>query len=129
MKTILEFLNEGDKLFREKNFLRAIDIYKEAEVLTSLEEDKLTYSDVKIAIGDALYHVFEYEKALEYFVKAFDNDACYDNPYLNLRVGQCYNNLGDSGRAKFYIHKAYEIDGDLLLENEVDALQILKDLK
>ncbi len=128
MKTVLELLNEGDKLFRDKKFFEAIEIYKQAEELLSGEDDISTYSDVKIAIGDALYHVLEYRLALDYFINAFDNEAYYDNPYLNLRVGQCYFNLGDNGRAKFYIKKAYELDGDLLFENEQEALNLIKGL-
>ncbi len=128
MQTVLELLNKGDKLFREKKYLESIEVYKKAEETLSESDSISTYSDVKIAIGDALYHVFEYSLALEHFIKAFDNESYYDNPYLNLRVGQCYYHLGDTGRAKFYIKKAYELDGELLFENEQEALNLIKGL-
>ncbi len=128
MKNVIELLNQGDKLFRDKMYFDAIDVYKKADEQVSSDDNICLYSDVKIAIGDALYHIFEYEMALEYFVKAFENENYYDNPYLNLRVGQCYFHLKNTRRAKFYINKAYEIDGEELFKNNQEALNLIKEL-
>lgn len=110
---------EADLLFEEEKSVEAIAKYNEA--LTLLPEPIEEYEPsawLISSIGDVYFFDEEYEKALGHFEHAMGCIDSEDNPYLLLRAGQCYFELGQMQEAEDTMHEAYLIEGEEIFEEE-----------
>lgn len=69
-------------------------------------------------IGDIYYHWERYEQALEQLVKALDFPDGNENPFIQLRIGQCQYQLGNLTAAHAALQLAYELEGAAIFEDE-----------
>lgn len=69
-------------------------------------------------IGDIYYHWSRYEQALEQLVRALDFPDGKENPFIQLRIGQCRYQLGDEGAARMALQQAYDWEGEEIFEDE-----------
>ena len=59
-------------------------------------------------------------EASSFFSEALKCPEGLGNPLINLRMGQCYYELGNYGSAKGYLLKAYMVEGKEIFEGEDD---------
>lgn len=69
-------------------------------------------------IGDIYFHWERYEQALEQLIKALDFPDGNENPFIQLRIGQCHYHLGDVAAARAALQLAYDLDGTTIFEDE-----------
>ena len=72
------------------------------------------------SIGDIYYHLGNREQALQHFINAKGNleTNAYENPFIMLRLGQIYFDLGELDEAKEYLMRGYMLEGEELFEDE-----------
>lgn len=94
---IQEFCNVGDKYSSKRVFTKAIEYYNKALLL--VPEPKENYEAttwIYTAIGDSNYLSKNYAEALDNFNAAYKSYGGVSNPFILLRLGQCYHNLDNN---------------------------------
>lgn len=82
----------------------AIDLFKRE---ISITQDKKIKANYYNNIGSVYSDLDQYDRAFEYFQKAFEE---YPNHYLSYRnIGQTYAHKGDYANAKKYLEKGIEV--------------------
>ncbi len=127
-KEIVEFINQGDLLFKEENYTEAISKYLEAEKLISEDTFDLYYADIEISIADSYFKMKDCDNALKYFMNSLKDSDVENSSFVMLRIGQCIGALGDLEKAKFYFVKAYQIDGEEAFYGHEELLSLLDDV-
>ena len=112
---------KGNKYADSKKNDKAINTWKEG--LSLIPEPINMYSETiwfEVAIGDLLYQEHKYTEAFKYFNRAQANltGEGYRNPFIMLRLGQCYFELNDEKNATEYLLRAYMIEGINIFEYE-----------
>lgn len=111
----------GDELIEKGDFDEAIQTYNKAkDLLPEPIYDWEAATWIFVAIGDAFYLSFRYQDALNNLQEA---QKCYGgigNPFILLRIGQCYYELNSVENAKKYLLQAYMIEGEEIFKNEED---------
>lgn len=69
-------------------------------------------------IGDLNYYFESYEQGVMYLTQALDFPEGADNPFIQLRLGQCLLELEKEVEAKVALQKAYELEGVAIFEGE-----------
>lgn len=109
----------GDELIETGDFDEAIQNYNMAKgLLPEPVYDWEAATWIFVALGDAFYLSFRYQDALNNLREA---QKCYGgigNPFILLRIGQCYYELNDMENAKKYLLQAYMVEGEKIFENE-----------
>lgn len=85
---------------------------------------------MEVAIGDAYFSLENYTKALAYFQKALANTQKngYENPFIVLRLGQCFLETNHNENAKEFLLRAYMLEGEKIFEDEeAKYFQFLKE--
>lgn len=109
----------GDKLAENGNYEKAILQYNKAlRLLPSPPENWEACTWIYVAIGDALFLKREYNNSMDYFFKALRDTKSLDNPFIYLRIGECFFEILKKEKSFEYLLKAYMIDGDRIFENE-----------
>ncbi len=114
-----EICEEADLLFEDEKSEEAIAKYNEA--ITLLPEPIEEYEPsawLISSIGDVHFFDGAYEKALAQFEHAIGCVDSEENPYLLLRIGQCFFELGEMQEAEDALHEAYAIEGEEIFEDE-----------
>ncbi len=127
-KEIVEFINQGDLLFKEENFKEAITKYAEAEKLIDETTFELYYADVEISIADSYFKMKDCDNALKHFMNSLKDSDVENSSFVMLRIGQCIGALGDLEKAKLYFLKAYQIDGAEAFYGHEELLTLLDDV-
>ena len=73
---------------------------------------------IYVAIGDALYLKGEYEKSQDNMFEALKCPDGIGNPFINLRIGECFYELGNKPKAKEYLIQAYMMAGKDIFETQ-----------
>ena len=73
-----------------------------------------------LALGEVYFFSSKYLEAISFFSEALKCPEGLGNPLINLRMGQCYYELGNYGSAKGYLLKAYMVEGKEIFEGEDD---------
>jgi len=120
---IAELSESGNEYMDEDDFDAAVSMWEEA--LELIPEPQNTYAEsvwLNASIGDAWFLQDDYESALAYFLLAKSNieENAYQNPFIMLRLGQCYLEAGDTDQAKEFLLRAYMLDGESVFEGEDD---------
>ncbi len=88
---------------------RAVECYQSAAAL--LPEPRLQWTiafDVFFGLGEARYVAASFALAIEAFELAQRAPRSTSTPYLPLRLGQCYFEIGDMRQAAFYLRQAFQ---------------------
>ncbi len=117
-----QFLDDNQPLKAEETFLEALQLVPEPK------EDWDATAYIQVALGDVKFGEGLIEEANDYFQKAYNHGAYLDNPFLNLRLGQCAFELGNEDRARNFLISAYAIAGEDIFEGAEDTFKIIKDL-
>lgn len=109
----------ADLLMEQGRFAEAIQLYQDG--LELIPEPKSTYEVTLwflVAIGDAYWHLQEWEHALPYFEQSKEVLGGQENPFVWLRLGQLYYELGDLVSAQQALQTGLEMEGEALFEEE-----------
>ena len=68
----------------------------------------------------------DYENAKRYYFDAYRYDV--SNPYINMRIGQCFVFLQNENDAKEYLMRAYLMAGEDVFRGNEPFLDIIKDI-
>ena len=110
---ILEYSSKGEKYFDQQQFDKAISEYEKALALVpSPQSDWDASTWLNTALGDSYFLNKEYEPALNYFYNAFSGPNAIDNPFINMRIGQCLFELNNLEKSEDYFLKAFMLDGE-----------------
>ena len=118
---IEELSEQGNDLYDEENFNEALVIWKEA--LDLIPAPQNSYAEtlwLESSIADIYYQLGDWAQALQHFINAKGNleTNAYENPFIMLRLGQIYFNLGELDEAKEYLVRGYMLEGEELFEDE-----------
>lgn len=130
LQDILEELcDQGNEAMDEGEFQEALGFFGQAlSVLPKPAEAWEAYGWVQAAIGDAYYGLKEYASALDHFHKSYAFAGPDEvNPFVLLRLGQCYLRLNDTEDATEYLLRAYMLEGEDIFEGEEEDYAFLKD--
>lgn len=110
---------QGDALVEQSEFERAFRFYSQALQLVPepVEEWEAT-TWILVAIGDLYFLAGNKVKSLTAFEDAVRCPGGLGNPFIHLRLGQCYFELGQLDRAGNELTRAYMGGGRDILENE-----------
>ena len=124
-----EICDQGNEAMDEGNPAEAIVFFQQAlELLPKPVEEWEVYGWLQAALGDAYFALRDYEKAREYFHKAYTFAGPEDvNPFVLLRLGQSYKQLHDEKNATEYLLRAYMLEGEDIFEEDREDFAFLKD--
>lgn len=125
-----ELAEKGNQLEDQVRYDEAIQTWKQG--LALIPEPQQFYSETiwfLAAIGDVYFQCDSYAEACECFDKARGNltGEGYRNPFIMLRLGECYLELGDEKNAIEYLLRAYMMEGKEIFEpDEIKYFNFLK---
>ena len=64
------------------------------------------------AIGDMYFQLNDYSASLDCFMKAQKCPDGMGNPFICVRIGECFFELGNIEKAKQYLMQAYMLEGE-----------------
>lgn len=117
-----DYLELGKYNKAKEYFQMAID---KAE-LYSEEEQDVIYRNGYSGLGDYYFNKNDYKTAKDYFFDAYNYE--FENPYINLRIGQCLVHLDETEKAKEYLMRAYMMDGEEVFEGNEQYLEYIGDM-
>jgi tetratricopeptide (TPR) repeat protein len=109
----------ADLLMEKGQFAEAIQLYQQG--LEIIPEPKSTYEATLwflVAIGDAYWYLREWEHALPYFEQCLQVLGGTENPFVRLRLGQIFYEMGDLLAAQKQLKKGLEMEDEVLFEDE-----------
>ena len=65
-----------------------------------------------VAIGDMYFQIEDYSDCLDSFLKAQKCPDGLGNPFICVRIGECFFELENIEKAKQYLMKAYMLEGE-----------------
>lgn len=116
---IINLTELGEEFFENDNFNEAIEKYKDA--LSLIPEPKFDWEAstwIYTALGDTYFFMGKYDDGLNYL---FEAQKCPDgmaNPFILLRIGECFFELKNENKAKDYLLKAYMVEGKKIFDTE-----------
>lgn len=122
---VLDRINElselGNDHIDEEEFDSAVDAWEEA--LSLIPEPQNHYLEsvwLNASVGDAYFLQDDFATALTFFLTAKSNveENVYSNPFIMLRLGECYLELADEEKAKEFLLRAYLLDPEEIFEGE-----------
>ena len=127
---IQELCEQGDDLTDSEQYEDAIEKYTQA--LNLIPEPKYYYEAstwVYTAIGDALFYLENYNQALNMFQEALKCPNGIGNPFILVRIGECFFETDSLDNAKNYLLQAYMVEGEEIFENEDEKyFEVIRDL-
>lgn len=116
---ITKLSKEGDALAERKQFAEALKKYNEAlELVPVPKTDWEAATWLYAAIGDSYFFAKQFVNALNAFREAYKCPDGISNPFINLRIGECYFEMGDLENAEEYLLRAYMWEGAEIFKNE-----------
>lgn len=125
---ITTLCTEGDDAMDADDFDMAYEKYISAlELVPDPLSDWEASTWILAALGDLYYYSGDFDQS----INALGDAACcpggQDNPFIHLRLGQCYFELGDMDHAADELARAYRSDGLEIFEDEDEKyLEFLK---
>lgn len=123
-----DYCEKGNEEMEEENFEAAADWFKKAyAILPEPKEDWEATGYITASLGDALFSAGKFDEAMEQLLIAqnfYSGEMM--NPFVLLRLGQTYFELGNEEKALVYLLQAYKMEGQQLFEDEAKYLKFLK---
>lgn len=121
------FCEAGNDHMDAEDYDKAINAFASAyELLPLPKEEQDEYMWLCASIGDAYFEKKQYESSLNYFRDAY-NTGEVDNPFILLRLGQCYYEANDQYNAAEFMLRAYMLEGEEIFDNsDVKYFDFLK---
>lgn len=118
-ESVLKYSKEGDRLASKSKFKKAIKEYYHALELLPIPKEQWDAAIwLYTAIGDSYFLNEDFVKGLEAFLKASSCSHGEENPFILLRIGQCYYELGNIDEAENALFRAYILDGKKIFKSE-----------
>ncbi len=109
---ITKLSEEGNKRFHAGQLDAALIKFNEAlELVPEPKTDWEAATWLYAAIGDAFFLKGDCAKSLDTFYNAYNSPSAIDNPFINLRLGQCLFELNQLDKAEDFLMRAYMLDG------------------
>ncbi|MCX2477844.1 hypothetical protein OQY15_02005 [Pedobacter sp. MC2016-15] len=123
-----EYCEKGNAEMDDENYAVAADWFTKAyAVLPDPKEDWEASGYITASLGDALFNEGKFAEAKEQLLIAHEFYSGEEsNPFVLLRLGEAYYELGDEKAALEYLLKAYEMEGAQLFEDDKKYLKFLK---
>jgi len=112
---------DGNAFCDQGNYQEAIRIWNEA--LNLIPQPRHLHAEslwLEASIGDAFFLQGDFQNALQHFENAKRNiiENAYENPFIMLRLGQCYLESADTEAAQEYLLRAYMMEEKEIFEEE-----------
>jgi len=121
---------QGNELCDASKFDEAIQKWRGAmELLPEPRTDWEAYTWLSASIGDAQYHLGQFDAARDSFYDALNGSGGVANPFIYYRLGQSLVRLGDESRGLKNLLKAYMLDGEQIFFADDDGEEYLKKLQ
>lgn len=125
-----KLIDKADKTFAKKKYEEAEELYLQGlDKIGELEDVDIRgqyYRNAYTGLGDCHFLKKEYDSAIDYFIKAYNYDV--SNPYINLRIGECYVFLDNEPDAKEYLMRAYMVAGEDIFVGSEPFFDIIKEM-
>ncbi len=116
---IQEYCENGDEYVNAYDFDKAIEEYKKAlDILPEPKTDWEASTWVYCALGDVYYLKDEYDLALDYLFEVLKCPDGLGNPFVSLRIGQCFYEKNNFDKAKEFLLQAYMMEGTDIFADE-----------
>jgi len=122
------YCEKGNHEMDEERYNAAADWFQKAyAVLPEPKEDWEATGYITASLGDAYFSAGKFKEAKEQLEIAheFYGDE-NSNPFVLLRLGETYFELGDQDKALGYLLSAYKMEGQQLFEDDNKYLKFLK---
>lgn len=128
LEKINNYAQIGNEEIDNQNYEHAIGWFSKAlEVIPDPKENWEATGWLSASIGDAYFSLEAYKDGLENLHRAHGIYGPDDsNPFVLLRLGQCYFHAGDEEQAEKYLYEAYLLEGDEMFEDEPLYFNFLK---
>lgn len=116
---ILSLGEQGEALSETGNFIEAIVKYKNALQLVpnpKYEWEASTW--IYSALGDTYYLNNQFSDALTFLFETLKCPNGLKNPFIFLRIGECFYELDNNDKAKEYLLQAYMLEGENIFSDE-----------
>lgn len=127
---ITSLCEAGDEYCEKEQYEKAIKKYESA--LKLIPEPKYDWEAstwVYVAIGDSFYMLDQYTDALNNFLESLKCPDGNTNPFILLRLGECYYELGNFEQAKEYLLRAFMWEGEDIFDGEDEKyFALIKDM-
>ncbi|WP_158797463.1 lipopolysaccharide assembly protein LapB [Pedobacter sp. L105] len=122
------YCEKGNHEMDEENYAAAAEWFQKAyAVLPEPQEDWEATGYITASLGDALFSAGNFAGALEQMLIA---NTFYgtenSNPFVLLRLGEAYFELGQEEKALGYLLTAYQMEGQQLFDDDKKYLKFLK---
>jgi tetratricopeptide (TPR) repeat protein len=123
-----DYCEKGNLEMDQGNYSAAIELFRKAlKVLPEPAEDWDITGWISASVGDAYFCAKNYQEALVHLLAALklygDEEA---NPFVLLRLGEVYYELGETELAGDYLLRAYRMEGEALFEDDKKYFKFLK---
>lgn len=116
---IEELSEQGNDYCDEEKWEKAIKCFHKAlELLPEPKEDWEAATWLYAALGDAFFFLEKYDEAVENLKRARMCSDGMANPFIFLRLGESYYELGEMELAKKHLFDAYMMEGTEIFEQE-----------
>jgi tetratricopeptide (TPR) repeat protein len=116
---ITQLCAKGDELMENEDYNGGYSLYVKAyQLVPEPREDWEATTFILVGIADARFFLNQFEKALEPLNHALHCPGGFGNPFIHLRLGQCYFEVGDLDHAAEDLCRAYMGDGRDIFESE-----------
>lgn len=109
----------GDILAKNKRFSLAMKQYQKAlDLLPPPKSFWEINTRIYVALADICFFTGKYQKGLDYL---FEAQICFDvrnDPFIMLRIGQCFFELDRLDKARVYLYRAYSTAGKKVFDKE-----------
>ncbi len=119
VQRVTDLCDRGDADVEAGRFPEAIEKYEEA--LTQVPKPVYAWKVtawILTALGETYFFDKQYAAAVNAINEAFRCPGAINNPFLHLRLGQAELELGNAGRAKDELRRAYRRAGEDLFKGE-----------
>jgi tetratricopeptide (TPR) repeat protein len=117
--SITQLCAEGDQLFESGQAAAALEKYREAWAL--IPDDKIQWEAstwVLSAAGEVYFQTNDYATSLNRFERAIQGPGGLGNPYIHLRLGELYYEMGNRDASADELARAYMGAGSGIFEKE-----------
>lgn len=129
-KEIVDICKKGDKLVDAGEYDEGMKYYLSAlELVPEPKKDWEATTWICAALGDVYFLMGEYDKSKNYLFDTLNCPNGMTNPFVNLRLGECFYELENIDKSKEYLIKSYMLQGYDIFEGEDDKyFKVIKDL-